>query len=228
MNAPLLAIFDCDGVLVDSEIIAAEVQAELLAAEGIEMEAAEIGARFAGLTWPTILARLSEENEHVFPKDFQARVDKRLDERLSSEVEEIAGVHEMLDELDLPRCICSNSTSARLEMVLDRTGLWDRFRPYVMSAVEIGTKKGKPAPDVFLHACGEFGVEPGRAVVIEDSVHGVAGAVAAGCRVVGFTGGRHTYPGHAEALSEAGAVTVIKRLRDYPATIAALAEWEDA
>ena len=88
--------------------------------------------------------------------------------------------------------------------------------------------KGKPAPDVFLHGCKEFGVEPSRALVIEDSVHGVSGAVSAGCRVIGFTGASHSYPGHADALTEAGATTVISRFKDLAATIEALAHWDEA
>jgi beta-phosphoglucomutase-like phosphatase (HAD superfamily) len=110
-------------------------------------------------------------------------------------------------------------------MMLRHVGLWNRFRPYVYAAREVGTGKVKPAPDVFLHACAEFGVEPSSAVVIEDSVHGAAAAVAAGCRVVGFTGASHTYPGHAEALEAAGAETVISRLADYPAVVEALSSW---
>ena len=89
-------------------------------------------------------------------------------------------------------------------------------RPTSTARRKSARKKGKPAPDVFLHACKELGVEPNRAVVIEDSVHGVTAAAAAGCRVVGFTGGRHSYPGHADALTEAGAETVISRLARLP------------
>ncbi|MBC8130558.1 MAG: HAD-IA family hydrolase [Rhizobiaceae bacterium] len=227
MPSIALAIFDCDGVLVDSEIIAARVEAEMLKEFGFEFEAEELAERFAGLTLPRILEILAEENGVRFPKDFADKVEATTDIRLAAELEEIAGAHEILDEIVLPRCICSNSSSVRLEMELDRVGLWDRFRPYVYAAREVGSRKGKPAPDVFLHACKAFGVTPREAVVIEDSVHGVTAAAAAGCRVVGFTGGTHTYPGHAEALSEAGAETVISRLKDYPAVIAALEAWSE-
>ncbi|GGD08325.1 HAD family hydrolase [Aureimonas glaciei] len=223
-----LAIFDCDGVLVDSEIIAARVESVIFKEFGIEMEAEEIASRFAGLTLPRILDILAEENGIVFPSDFEERVEKETDIRLGSEVEAIAGVHAMLDRIDLPRCICSNSTTVRLEMELGHVALWDRFRPYVFAAREVGSMKGKPAPDVFLYACEQFGVAPSSAIVIEDSVHGVAAAVAAGCRVVGFTGGSHSYPGHADALSEAGAETVISRLADYPAVIEAFDAWSAA
>ncbi|MEX6504855.1 HAD family hydrolase [Jiella sp. M17.18] len=228
MPQPLLVIFDCDGVLVDSEILAAEVEAKLLKEEGIDVEPGDFAARFAGLTWPVILQRLIEETGVRLPASFAEKVDAEIDRRLAEDVEEIAGAHEVLDRLALPRCICSNSSMHRLELELDHVGLWHVFTPYIYSAPEVGTKKGKPAPDVFLHACSELGVEPNRAIVIEDSVHGVTAAAAAGCRVVGFTGGRHSYPGHADSLTEAGAETVISRLMDFPAVIEAFAAWQDA
>ncbi|KQT61290.1 MULTISPECIES: HAD family hydrolase [unclassified Aureimonas] len=225
MPTPLaLAIFDCDGVLVDSEIVAAHVESEKFLEIGYEISPEELAHRFAGLTLKRIVEIVRQETGLAVPEDFEARVEAENDIRLKA-VAPIAGVEAMLDEIDLPRCICSNSSSARLEMMLRPIGIWDRFRPYVFPAREVGTGKGKPAPDVFIHACKEFGVETRQAVVIEDSVHGVAAAAAAGCRVVGFTGASHSYPGHAEALEEAGAETVISRMGDYPAVVAALAEW---
>ena len=143
-------------------------------------------------------------------------------------LEEIAGARMALDQLTLPRCICSNSSSQRLELELEHVGLWDYFFPHVFSAPEVGTQKVKPAPDVFVHACEQFGVAPQAAIVIEDSVHGVTAAVAAGCRVVGFTGAGHSFPGHADALTEAGAETVISRLADFPAVVDAFVSWQDA
>ena len=223
-----LVMFDCDGVLVDSEIIAAEVESEMLEESGITIAPAEIAERFAGLTLVRLLELLGEETGTRFPDDFVARADAEVELRLGRDVKAVPGASEMLDRIDLPRCICSNSGSERLKLTLQRSGLWDRFRPYVFSAVEVGTKRGKPAPDVYLYGAKEFGVSPTDAVVIEDSVHGVAAAVAAGCRVVGFIGGRHSYPGHGDALTEAGAETVIKRLSDFPAVIEALAGWERA
>jgi HAD superfamily hydrolase (TIGR01509 family) len=227
MSSLLLAIFDCDGVLVDSEIIAARAEADILREFGCEIAPEELAHRFAGLTWTRILELLAGETGIAFPDDLDARTEKEIDRRLAGELEAIAGVHEMLDLVDLPRCICSNSSSERLKAELLRVDLWDRFRPYVFAAREVGAKRAKPAPDVYLHACAEFAVPPRQAIVIEDSVHGVAAAVAAGCRVVGFTGAAHSYPGHGEALSDAGAETVISRLRDYPAVIEAFGSWRE-
>ncbi len=222
-----LILFDCDGVLVDSEIVSARIESEMFAELGYEISAEEIAARFAGLTLDRILAALSEETGMVFPEDFVARAEAEADKRLAK-VEAIAGVHDMLDRLELPRAICSNSLGERLKIMLSHVGLWDRFRPYVYSSREVGSRRIKPAPDVYLHACREFEVEPRDAIVIEDSVHGIAAAVAAGCRVVGFTGASHTHPGHADALTDAGAETVISRLSDFPSVVEAFAEWERA
>ncbi|SJZ71190.1 HAD family hydrolase [Consotaella salsifontis] len=225
MTAIALVIFDCDGTLVDSEIISAKVESEIFTDLGHPLEPAEIQARFAGLKLSRIIELLKEETGMVFPENIVERIENETMSRLGQEVKDIAGAHEILDMIDLPRCICSNSSTEWLKTELDHVGLWDRFRPYVYSASEVGTRRSKPAPDVFHYACKEFGVEPQAAVVLEDSVHGVAAAAAAGCRVVGFTGAAHTYSGHADALTEAGAETVINRLLDFPAVITALSGW---
>ncbi|MEN3793880.1 HAD family phosphatase [Fulvimarina sp. MAC3] len=230
MPMPKLMIFDCDGVLVDSEIIAADVEAKLIAEYGVEMSAEDLAIRFAGLTFPVILEKISEESGQPMSASLIDRADAEIDRRLSEEVEELAGVREAIEAFaakGVPYCICSNSSSARLELELEHVGLWDYFTPHVFAAREVGTKKGKPAPDVFIHACETFGIKPSDAFVIEDSVHGVAAASAAGCRVIGFTGASHTYPGHAEALAEAGATTVISKLKDLEPTVAALSEFDE-
>ena len=222
--ARMLIVFDCDGVLVDSEYLAAQVDCELLAECGYETTPAELSHRFAGFATERIFQVIGEEMGREIPDEIIRRAERETDRRLGS-VEAIAGVHEMLDALEDPRCICSNSRGERLRISLSHTGLWDRFRPYVFSARDVREGHGKPAPDVFLHAAGVFDTDPSDAIVIEDSVAGVTGAVAAGMRVVGFTGASHTWPGHADALTEAGAITVIRRLRDFPGVIEGLREW---
>jgi HAD superfamily hydrolase (TIGR01509 family) len=221
----MLIIFDCDGVLIDSEILSARVDAEILGEIGYEISAEELAHRFAGLTTERIFQLVGEELGRPVPDKMIARAKRDTDQMLKEEVLPIPGVQEMLDLLDDPRCICSNSRPERLEISLIKAGLWDRFRPYVFSAQAIGQGRGKPAPDVFLHASQIFETAPAEAIVIEDSVAGVTGAVAAGMRVIGFTGASHTWPGHGEVLMEAGAMTVIKRLSELPATIEALREW---
>jgi HAD superfamily hydrolase (TIGR01509 family) len=221
----MLVIFDCDGVLVDSEILASRVDSERLKGVGYDISVDEMSHRFAGLTWDRIAKLIEADLGHSLPENFHTETDAELDRRLADELDIIPGVHEMLDRLDYQRCICSNSSPERLKISLTRTKLYDRFRPYIFSAVAIGNKRPKPAPDVFLHGAAEFGVDPRDAVVIEDSTHGVHGAKAAGMRVIGFTGGSHSWPGHADALTAAGAETVVKRMADLPATIDAIAAW---
>lgn len=221
----MLVIFDCDGVLIDSEILSARVDCRILQEFGYEISVEELAHRFAGITTEGIFEIVGAEIGRHFPAEVILRAQHETDELLRREVQPVEGINQMLDVLDGPRCICSNSRSERLEVSLKAAGLWDRFRPYVFSAQEVGTKRGKPAPDVFLYAANEFDVRPAEAIVIEDSVTGVTGAVAAGMRVIGFTGASHTWPGHGESLSDAGAVTVVRRLAEIPATIAALREW---
>jgi HAD superfamily hydrolase (TIGR01509 family) len=221
----MLIIFDCDGVLIDSEIISARVDCEFLREYGYEITPEELAHRFAGFTTEKIFQLAGEEIGRPIPKEVIRRAEVETDRRLGEEVDPIPGVHDMLDRLDGPRCICSNSRPERLKISLAKAGLWDRFRPYVFSARDVGEGRGKPAPDVFLHAARELDADPAETIVLEDSVAGVTGGVAAGMRVVGFTGASHSWPGHGEALMDAGALTIIRRLRDFPATVEALREW---
>ena len=222
----MLVIFDCDGVLVDSEIIAAKVDAALLTEAGYEISAEEVGHRFAGLNWNRIVEIVEQELGRSIPEEITSRAENELDIRLAAEVRAIDGAHDVLDRFDHARCVCSNSSGERLKMTLGKTGLYDRFRPYVFSAREVRQGHGKPSPDVFLHAAETLDFRPDRTVVVEDSAVGVEGAVAAGMRVVGFTGASHSWPGHAETLMDAGAVTVVRRMSDLPQTFEALTEWD--
>ncbi|MFC0245175.1 HAD family hydrolase [Falsochrobactrum ovis] len=228
MVTPSLIIFDCDGVLVDSEVIAAEVDSVLLTEAGYPISAEEVGERFAGLTWQDILLTVEREAGIPISASLLDKSEKILDERLKNEVQAVEDIAETVSALNLPKCICSNSSSARLELMLKRVELYDLFAPHIFSAKEVGTKKTKPAPDVFLYAAKKFDVDPANVIVIEDSAHGIQGARAAGMRVIGFTGGAHTYAGHADKLTDAGAETVIHRHRDLQSVIEALSIWTDA
>lgn len=222
----MLVIFDFDGTLVDSEILWTKAYVEILKEEEIEVDADGFNSQFAGMTSEEIFNQLEEELERSLPHDLHQRVEDLVDIKLEK-LALIEGAQEMLDELDFARCLCSNSKGDYLEQHLRSTGLWDRFRPYVYSAVEVGTKAAKPDPNVFLHAATALDMEPSDCFVIEDSFHGVQAAVAAGMRVVGFIGASHTYPGHGEHLMDAGAETVIRRHKDLPATLEALRAWQE-
>ena len=133
----MLVIFDCDGVLVDSEIIAAKVDAALLTEAGYEISPAQVGERFAGLNWDRIVETVEHELGRSIPEEILGRAETELDVRLAAEVKAVDGALDVLDRFDHARCICSNSSGTRLKLTLERTGLYDRFRPYIFSAREV-------------------------------------------------------------------------------------------
>ncbi|ULR43234.1 HAD family hydrolase [Rhizobium sp. K102] len=221
-----LIIFDCDGVLVDSEIIAAEVESALLTEAGYPIGAEEMGERFAGMTWHNILLQIEREASIPLSATLLDKSEQLLDTRLAQDVKAIPGVEFAVSRLAMKRCICSNSSTKRLDMMLGKVGLKPLFAPNIFSAKDLGPDRVKPKPDIFLHGASRMGVSPDRTVVVEDSVHGVHAARAAGMRVIGFTGASHSYPAHADKLTDAGAETVISRMNDLPGVVAALAAWE--
>lgn len=220
-----LIIFDCDGVLVDSEIIAAQVESKLLHEAGYPISVEEMGERFSGMTWKNILLAIEEEASIPLSATLLDKSEKLLDQRLARSVKAIEGVTFALSRLTQPRCICSNSSSDRLDMMLTKTGLKPYFAPHVFSAKDLGPDCAKPKPDVYLHGAEQMNVKPQNIIVVEDSVHGIEAARSAGMRVIGFTGGSHTYASHADKLTEAGAETVIARMADLPPVVNALSEW---
>jgi HAD superfamily hydrolase (TIGR01509 family) len=222
----MLYVFDCDGVLVDSEAIASEVDAEHLTRLGFPITAEEVTIRFAGLTARELGAIVEVELGHPLPSNFFEEQYAEVNRRLAAELEPVPGIHDLLEMLDGPRCIGSNSSGDRLKLELEKTRLYDLFAPHIYSAVEVGDRQPKPAPNVYLYAIKQFGVSPRETVILEDSVFGVRAAKAAGARVIGFTGGRHTWRGHADKLTEAGAETVIRRFADLPKVAQAFMAWE--
>ncbi len=131
-------------------------------------------------------------------------------------------------QLTLPHCICSTPLPKRLAMMLGKVGIKDHFGKHIYSARDLGPDRVKPKPDIFLHGAATFGVDPARVLVIEDSFTAFMAPSAAGMRVVGFTGGSHTFAAHGTSLTEAGAETVISRMAALPGVIAALAEWSES
>ncbi len=226
MGAIKLVIFDCDGVLMDSEVIAARAELSVYTEYGLELDEAEFARRFAGSASIDILKELENELEIPVSASMLDKITAQIDEKCGNDAPMIAGADDVLDMFDQPRCICSNSPPARLKAMLSRVGLYDPFRPYIFSSKDFDPPANKPKPDVFLKALGEFGIKGDEAVVVEDSVHGVEAGIAAGIRVIGFTGASHSYPGHSDALVDAGAETVIRQLHDLPAVIEAFGNWD--
>jgi len=220
-----LVIFDCDGVLIDSEIVAAAAELEVYSEFGVEMTVSDFAARMAGMSSHDVRKTIETDLGVDLPDRVIPDSRKLVNEKVVAEAKLIPDADTVLDLLDQARCICSNSPPERLKQVLSRLGLYDRFRPFVFSAQETEPPIFKPKPDIFHKALDDFKVEPSQALVVEDSVHGIEGARRAGCRVIGFTGATHTYAGHSDQLIEAGAETVISRMKDLPGLVEAFGEW---
>jgi HAD superfamily hydrolase (TIGR01509 family) len=207
-----LVIFDCDGVLIDSEGLACRVEAEQLSALGVCMTTGDVVRRFAGVSAKDLRATIERENGRALPADYEARIARLVEQTMAEELRPMPGVHELLPLLRTPCCIASSSAPEKLRYSLSLTGLHDFFAPNIFSSTDV--KRGKPAPDLFLYAAAQMNASPAVCLVIEDSVAGVQGAQAAGMRVVGFVGGSHCDVGHAERLRQAGASAVIDRIGD--------------
>lgn len=224
-----LVIFDCDGVLVDSEYLAAQIESQLLTDAGFEISPEELSERYAGLVFIDILKDIEKQSTIPLSASLVDRVPELFRSRMESELRAIDGARDAVEAIaaKYPYCLCSNSKSADIKNMLTTVGIYDLFENRIFSAPEVGTKKPKPAPDVYLFAAEKLKAKPANTIVIEDSVHGVHGATAAGMRVIGFTGGSHAYPGLADALTEAGAETVISRHSNLAKVVKVMSEWRD-
>jgi HAD superfamily hydrolase (TIGR01509 family) len=209
----MLLIFDCDGVLVDSESLSCRIDAEFLTQIGIPYTAEEIARQFLGVSLKTMIARIEAERGCRLPDDFGERLNSILFARFETDLKPIEGVRDAILSLPHPRCVASSSVPERIALSLRITGLSDLFDD-IFSSTQV--PRGKPAPDLFLHAASNMKARPEDCLVIEDSVAGVQAALAAGMRVIGFTGGGHCGPDHAEKLRQAGAPLVIDRMADLP------------
>jgi HAD superfamily hydrolase (TIGR01509 family) len=182
-----LVIFDCDGVLVDSEPISIRIDVEMFAEVGMTVSEQEVIDRFVGRS-PELLARAVEEHlGHPPPDGWEKRGEQRLRRAFEAELQPVAGIREALDRISLPVCVASSSPPERLRFKLELTGLYERFAGRIFSAAEVAN--GKPAPDLFLHAARQLGFDPAGCVVVEDSRYGVQAARAAGMDVLGYAGG---------------------------------------
>ncbi|WP_063583075.1 HAD family hydrolase [Achromobacter ruhlandii] len=212
--APRLVIFDCDGVLIDSEIIAARAQSRALAEHGIAITPQEAARRFAGIPDADMWQTLQDENARALPADFPRQYADRLQDTFRQELRALPGVRETLAALrqrGMTYCVASSSTPPKLEAALKLVGLWEEFAPNVFSTAQVA--HGKPAPDVFLFAARQMRTAILECVVVEDSVPGVRAARAARMRAVGYIGASHNGPDQRKRLLDEGAFEVIDDLR---------------
>ena len=215
----MLLIFDCDGVLVDSEPLSCRIDAEVLSRLGIPYTTEEITRSFVGVSQKDMIARISVERGVTLPDDLGEQINRALFARFETDLRPVDGVRDAILALPYRRCVASSSLPERIALSLRVTGLADLF-DNVFSASEV--RRGKPAPDLFLHAASRMEADPAKCVVIEDSIAGVQAACAAGMRVIGFTGGGHCGPEHGARLREVGATTIVAHMADLPRTIAAI------
>ena len=218
-------IFDCDGVLVDSEPLSMQVDVELLAEAGVHMSAEEAHSRFVGRTFASMIAEISKTHGVEFPRDISAEKDRRLLALYARSLQPVPGLHDALQQLPLTgHSIGSNSPVDRIEAALRLTGLtrwFDRITTFEHVA------QAKPAPDIFVEAARRAGMSPAECIVVEDSVTGVTAAAAAGCRVLGFTG-THPHPeAHALKLLHAGASLTFRNMAALPVMVMAFSGWDD-
>jgi HAD superfamily hydrolase (TIGR01509 family) len=210
-----LVIFDCDGVLVDSEPIANRVLSERLAGIGVRMGVDEVMRRFVGRTREGCLELAGELLGRELPAGFAEAWDAALFRAFEAQLEPVAGAIEVIRELPVPICVASNSSRERMAVSLRTAGLTRFFEGRMFSAADVA--RPKPAPDLFLHAAHAMGAAPSRCAVIEDTPTGVRAAVDAGMAVYGYAGGGHS---SAAALAAAGA-TVFRGMRALPALLRA-------
>jgi HAD superfamily hydrolase (TIGR01509 family) len=213
-----LVIFDCDGVLVDSEVISCRAHADVLTRHGYPISAEQVFDRFLGRSTRQANLEVEAELGRSLPDDFHAHLQDELFRSFAATLEAVPHIDEALGAIAQPVCVASSGSQQRMRVSLGRVGLYDKFAPNIFSATQVGN--GKPAPDLFLFAAAQMATPPARCVVIEDSVAGIAGALAAGMTVLGFHGGSHCRPGYAATLRAAGAVMTFDDMRQLPAMIA--------
>jgi HAD superfamily hydrolase (TIGR01509 family) len=217
MNEPVeLVIFDNDGVLVDSERLAAEMSVQIFAMFGMQLSYDEVIERFMGRTEGIIKQTIVEHLGHELSAEDLARIDSLRHTTFAERLEPIDGATLALGEIALPKCVASGGEPDSLRFKLERCDLLDFFDGHIFSAEQV--EHGKPAPDLFLFAAKQMGVDPSRCVVVEDSVYGVTAARAAGMRTLAYLGGMVP----AESL-EGPDTTLFDSMHELPALIAELA-----
>ncbi len=208
-----LVIFDCDGVLVDSEVLSCRCLVDTLAQYGVAVDLAEVFDRFLGRTFSAVEDHYRAVTGAPMPARFQTDLRARVAASFRTSLQLIPGVRPVLDAMDRPYCLATSSDAERLGVTLEVTRLAPYFRDRIFNAAMV--TRGKPAPDLFLFAAERMSKAPARTLVIEDSAIGVAAGKAAGMTVWGFTGGSH-HRGRdgRRVLAEAGADRVFASMSE--------------
>lgn len=206
-----LVIFDCDGVLVDSEPLSCQAFEQVYANHGMVLPEGTV-AKGIGMKIADIVTMIEDMTRHRLPDGAESDFWPITRDLFAQGLQPTLGIGDFLKRLSQPRCVASSSHPDRIAFSLKKTGIAHYFGDAVYSSSMV--KRGKPAPDLFLFAADKMGVDPKRCVVIEDSSFGIEGAIAAGMTAFGYIGGGHTYEGHAERLSSKGAQKVFSHWDD--------------
>lgn len=210
-----LVIFDCDGVLVDSERIAIQVDQEVLSELGWDIEISEVIERFVGRSNRYFQTEVENHLKIKLPADWSSQLNEKYLSRFETELTPIAGVHQVLQEIPYEYCVASSGTIEKMQFTLGSTGLLPNFEGKIFSAEQVNY--GKPAPDLFLLAANTFGVTPENCLVVEDSPAGLEAARNAGMKAIAFSGGLVS-----EDKLQAFEVPVIQQMSHLLAAIAEL------
>jgi HAD superfamily hydrolase (TIGR01509 family) len=213
-----LIIFDCDGVLVDSEVISCRAHAETLTRHGYPITADQVLTRFLGVSDREARQTIEAELGRKLPDDFESQMKQAALQHYAGDLRHIPYINEAIAAIALPKCVASSGTHEKIRHGLTCAGLFDLLAPHIFSATQV--KRGKPAPDLFLFAANRMQASPARCLVIEDSIPGITGALAADMTVLGFHGGSHCRPGYGETLRAAGAMMTFDDMRQLPGLIA--------
>jgi len=184
-----LVIFDCDGVLIDSEIISAEVLIEKLSVFGITIDVEYIQEHFLGFSFSSVKEKIYNAFNVKLEDSFEHEYRLALLENFETNLKTTVGIKQILENLDVPFCLATSSSPKRTEKALNIVALTTYFENTVFTASEV--KNGKPAPDLFLHAAQSMNIEPKHCLVIEDSLAGVTAAITAGMQAIHYKGGLH-------------------------------------
>lgn len=218
-----MVIFDCNGVLVDSEPIANTVLARALASIGVKAPPQALARRFSGRRPADIFYAVEQNTGRRLPKNFEERVSDEILRRLRTELRPIPHVTRALTWIRGPKAVASSSPLERIQLSLEVTDLIGYFCGRLFSASRV--KRGKPAPDLFLMAAQQMQVSPSKCIVVEDSVPGITAAAAAGMTPIAFVGGSEAAGHLAGELSNAGARAIIADMRHLHETITGLRGW---
>lgn len=214
MCAAELVIFDCDGVLADSEVISAQVLVREAACHGVHFDEAYVYQHFVGKSFPVVAEIIRAGFDAALPASFEADYRAALHAAFAEGLRPTRGLLEVVERLKVQACVATSSSPPRAARTLDLLGLTGRFHPHVFTASQVA--RGKPAPDLFLFAAGRMGADPRNCLVIEDSLSGVQAGLAAGMTVWRYVGGAHFPDRAAAGAGTPAGVRVFDNWADFP------------